>query len=243
MKTFPLLKRKALSRRSSLVIGGFGGGLVILSLFALRAQAIDCKADPSVTLASVIHLTGKLVPVQYFHDHSTAQIEAMRHSWFHTKMMHNPGLTKGLHSLTTGFRIRGLQQGRRGPVCVWADSVNVDFSFVKMDVYITSQYSEGSCPYKVILDHENQHVAINTRTYEKYKALMLQALMSAQDIPTQADPLVVQTLQTGKAIIGQRINRIVMPLYEAFKTEITAENAKIDTLENYKRTQEKCDKW
>lgn len=218
--------------------------LLALALAGLGGlSAFNCPTDPAATLLSVVHLTSKPIPIRYFHDHSTAQIEAMRHMFFHSNMMHNPGLTQAEHGLKTNFKLQGLQHGRNGPICVWVESVDIDFSWRRMDVYISSQYGRGSCPYQVILDHENQHVAINTRTFEKYRALMLQALRGATDIPTKAAPLVVQSLQGGKALITQRIDRAVMPLYEAFQRELLAENAKIDTLENYRRTQARCAQW
>jgi hypothetical protein len=201
-----------------------------------------CPADPSFNPASVIHFTSKPIQPRYFHNKSTAQIEAMRHVWF-GHMMHNPGITIEENELRAGYEFSGLRYSGGRRYCVWAASVKIDFSFTKMDVYISSHYPRGSCPYKVILWHENQHVAIDQRTLEKYRLIMREALMSARDIPTKASPLQVASLRQGKAIVSQRVERIVNPIYESFKEEIRAENAKIDTPENYRRTQAMCPDW
>jgi hypothetical protein len=158
-------------------------------------------------------------------------------------MMHNPGLTLAEHELKTDYQMGGLQRGGRAEYCVWVESLALDFSFRRMDVYLSSQYPEGSCQYDVILGHENQHVAINNRTLRKYYSLMRQALWKTRSIPTKANPLPVSSLNQGKAIIAARINGIVNPIYARFKKAVLAENAKIDTVANYRRTQAKCSSW
>lgn len=216
---------------------------VLAALPATVLPALDCPQDPSATLAPAIHLTSKPLKPRYFHDHSTAQIAAMRRQWYAARLTHTPGLTMADNRLDSRLKLQGMSHGKNGPVCAWVVSVNVDFSWTRMDVYISSKYPRGSCPYQVILAHENQHVAINTAAFEKYKALMLRALLSATDLPTKANPMMAPSMRQAKAILSSRVNGIVMPLYTEFKQELLAENAKIDTPENYKRTQALCPQW
>ena len=202
-----------------------------------------CPGDPHFDRSSVIHLQNTPLQPRYFHDHNTSQIEAMRHSRYHSGSMHNPGITLAEHELNTGYQIGGVSHGRGRSCCVWVDSLQVDFSYHKMDVYVSSQYAEGSCPYQVVLDHENQHVAINQRVFAKYLDWMRRALAADRSIPTKANPLSVASMAQGKSAVSARVNRLLNPIYAKFKREVMVENGKIDTIENYKRTQAKCKNW
>ncbi len=193
--------------------------------------------------SSVIHVVTNPITPRYFHNLTTAQIEQMRHMQFHNNLMHNPGVTMAENEIKIDYKIGGKDHPRRDGFYVWTDTVNVNFSYARMDVYVSSQYPLGSCPYNVILAHENQHVSINTRLLTKYKALIERALKADRGIPTKAKPLSVLSMVNGRAIIAARINHIVDPLMARFKNEATKENGKIDTMKNYKKTQAKCKNW
>ena len=212
------------------------------SVVNIKDAKAACKGDPKFDRSSVIQVESTPIQPRYFHNLSTAQIEAMRNVRLNGPRMHNPGITKAEHGLKTDCLIGGLKRGRN-QYCMWAESVLVRFSFNQMDVYVSSQYLEGGCAYQVILGHENEHVAINIRALAKYKGLMERALKRFRDIPTKANPLAVRSMQQGKAAISARINRVVNPLYAQFKKEVRDANDKIDTTANYRRTQAKCKDW
>lgn len=201
-----------------------------------------CPGDPKFDHSSILRLTSPPIQPVIIHNLTTAQIQGLRKVRMPAKGMHNPGLTIAEQSIRTDYQIAGSHRGK-GPYCVWADSLNVEFCYTKMDVYVSSQYAEGSCPYQVILEHENQHVAINQRVLQKYFDLIQQALKKDRSIPTKANPMIVPTLERGKTAIAARVDHVVTPLYKRFIKEVASENAKIDTLANYKRTQAKCKEW
>jgi len=213
------------------------GSLCFLFIF-LIVGVTQAKGIPSF-----IHF--KSVPIRPHYNHSltTHQIESLWVNRYHSPMMHNPGLTMAEHELKTSYQFQALQHGHSGPYRIWASSVDVIFQYDKMDVYLSSKYPVGSCQYNVILGHENQHVAINQRTLTKYKTLMLRALQSAKDIPTKAHPQLVSNMEQGKTLIASRIDQLLFPLYDRFKREVEAENGKIDTMANYRRTQALCRNW
>jgi len=217
--------------------------MIFSCLCGSPSLAAGCPKDAHFNRASVFHVTSPPVQVLYNHDLSTSQIEAMRNAHLSRAGLHNPGLTEAEEELHNNFEIRAFQNSKGGSICLWVDSVDLEFSYVKMDVYISSQYREGSCPYNAILAHEKQHVAINQRVLLKYKVLMGLALKMNRDIPTKANPLSVRSVENGKKLIQDRISRIVNPLYELFQREVRQENAKIDTRENYHRVQARCRDW
>jgi hypothetical protein len=205
--------------------------------------AMDCDGDPRFNPASIIHVVTTPIRPRYFHNYSTAQIEQMRHLKFHNRLLHNPGLTLAEHEFKMDYQVAGLEHPRRDGYCVWVDSVDVNFSYAQMDVYISSDYPDGSCPYRVILNHENQHVAIDERVLAKYRTLFEAVLRRNRTIPTRAHPLSVVSVKNGKSIIEERLNRIVHPILEAYKKEVIRENGKIDTPASYRRSQSLCNNW
>ncbi len=216
---------------------------LVLVLWGVPLHAMDCKGDRHFNSKSVFHVVTTPVQVRYFHNYTTAQIEGMRNLHFHNHLMHNPGLTLAEHELKVDYQIGGLEHENGDGYCVWVESVNVDFSYKQMDVYISSQYPEGTCPYQVILNHENTHVAINQRALAKYRVLLERALKKSRAIPTRAHPMSVVSMNNGKAIINSRINAIVSRVTSAYKREVARENAKIDTPAAYRKTQALCNNW
>jgi hypothetical protein len=204
----------------------------------------QCGGGPPVNRKEVFRVTNTPIQPRYFHNYSTAQIENLGFSVkLASRNFQEPGLTIAEQTITTDFECESLEDSQKRRVCVWAKSVSVDFSYTKMDVYISSQYPVGSCPYQVILDHENQHVGINQRVLHKYLDLMREALARDRSIPTKERSLVVATFKKGENLISARIKRIIMPLYNRYKKEIKSENMKIDTMKNYGRVQAKCKDW
>ena len=193
-------------------------------------------------LSSFIQTTGSDLPPRYIRDLDTPQIEALRHQKFHNRALHNPGLTMAEYEWKSSFKVEGSRKGR-GPTLVWADSIDADFSCVRMDVYISSRYPEGSCPYGVILNHENQHVALNRGVFERYRALIGKALRTARTIPDKRHPIRCRSLVEGKNRISANISQIVAPLEKRFWGDLSKANATIDTPANYRRTQALCKNW
>ena len=204
----------------------------------------DCGGGRPVNRASVFQVHNTPIEPRYFHNLSTAQIEGLQASVkLASRMLREPGLTAAEQALNTSYQCGAEEDTRTHRFCVWADSVNVDFSYTKMDVYVSNQYAEGTCPYRVILAHEKQHVAINQRALAKYLALMRRALLKDRSIPTKNRPLPAYSFESGQKVVAQRVERVIQPLYDRYKNEVLRENRKIDTPANYRRTQAKCAEW
>lgn len=204
----------------------------------------QCAGGPPVNRNALFHIVNVPIQPTYHHDLSTVQIEGLQTSVkFASRNLQEPGLTAAEQSLETNYQCGALENTRTHRVCVWAESLEVDFSYSKMDVYVSTQYPEGSCAYKVILAHENQHVSINQRVLNKYVALMKRAIQRDRTIPTKNRPLPAGTFKEGQDIIAARIARIIQPLYNHYKKEVLRDNRMIDTMRNYRRIQAKCRDW
>ena len=221
-------------------IAGIFSALIVCGV---PLHAMDCDGDRHFNPKSVFRVATHSAQVLHFHNYTTAQIEQMRNVKFHNKLVHSPGVTLAEHEFKMDYQIGGLEHPNGDGFCIWVDSVDVSFSYAQMNVYVSSQYPEGSCPYRVILNHENQHVAIDKRVLDKYRARIERALKRSRSIPTKAHPMSVISMNNGKAVIADRLNRIVDPILAAYKKEIIRENGKIDTPASYRRTQALCNNW
>jgi hypothetical protein len=154
----------------------------------------------------------------------------------------NPGLTLGAHELQTSFRITGETRSGVPGVCVWLQALDVDFRYTDIDVYVSSDYADGSCEAKEILDHEMDHVEVHRRLYGKYRA-ELEIRLKAVGFPTESNPKRYPTMKAAKDDVGRLLRSMTDSLYARFKRELKAENAKLDTPANYKAIQSRCMGW
>jgi hypothetical protein len=127
-----------------------------------------------------------------------------------------------------------------GLFCMWVESGDVEFSRVKMDVYITSNYAEGSCEFEVVRAHEETHVAIYERVFDKYLARMEAALSQDRRTPMQGNPFLARSRRSGKAALSTILDDLVNGLFADFNSESQRENAKLDTPERYRAESAKC---
>ena len=197
-------------------------------------------ADLSRPLIQVISAA---TPLQIFHDHNTGQITAMRRARLSAAHMHSPGITIAESELKADCESAFSHKDGTPVFKVWATTVTLLFDYNRMDIYISSQYGEGSCEYGQILAHEKQHVAIDEREMERYKKLMETALRHSRQIPSFSHPIIVRSAEVGRALVSKRILAIVHPYFKAYGRAVKAENAKIDTLANYRRVQARCNGW
>ena len=228
------------------MLGGKFFALAFALVYWVVGPAVfaQCGGGPPVNRNAIFHVVNVPLQPTYHHNLSTAQIQSLGYNVkLASRNLEEPGLTTAEQSLETNAQYGALENTRTHRFCVWAESVDVEFSYTKMDVYVSSQYPESSCPYRVILEHENQHVAINQGVLRKYVNLMKQAIRKDRTIPTKTRPLSAASFKEGQDIISARIARIIQPLYQHYKREVLGANRKIDTMRNYRRIQAKCKGW
>ena len=128
----------------------------------------------------------------------------------------------------------------RGPTCVYLTKVKVEFGFRDVDVYVASEYRPGTCEYKAILDHENQHVAINTQALRTHAPRMRLALerMLGEERPTVTNDPDRVTQQ-----ILNRLTRRMDEYLKAFYAEMDSRNGALDTASNYEAIGNICRDW
>ena len=142
--------------------------IATLSLLNGPAQAQTNLCQPYEKAVRVSFDT-RLIPATYNHTLSIKDVRELytvrgqRVSRAHSNAI---GITYAEISLSLSASTRSLPR-EQGGYCVYLDEVKADFGFEKFDVYIGREYQRGSCEYRTILDHENEHVAINNATVSR----------------------------------------------------------------------------
>jgi hypothetical protein len=148
----------------------------------------------------------------------------------------------GLTTVDTMVGIRGasLAVKRAEGFCVYLTSVDIEFGWQDMQVYVPSEYPQGSCEYRAVLDHENQHVA-NARAVLKefaprVRARIESALAESRPILTRRqDGVTEQAIAPIKARL--------IALQKEFDDLTAMRDTQIDAPSNYAAVTAMCKNW
>ena len=127
-----------------------------------------------------------------------------------------------------------------GGYCVYLNALDANFGYRRMDVLIASEFRPGSCEYKTILDHENQHVAINRNTIKEYAPLIRQEM--ERQLQT-VQPRFTRDAQAGSDEKIAAIQNGLSPLLDQVEAKLTQRNGVIDNDNNYAAIAELCKNW
>ncbi len=130
----------------------------------------------------------------------------------------------------------------RNVYCLWAASADVALSYQQLDVNIASEYAPGSCQYEAVLDHENEHVEVAQRVMQPYAQQIRRALTSI-DIPTAHVPAVANSPEDVREEVEQAFRRTLLPVRDQLIRVLKEQQAHVDTVDNYRRTSQRCRQW
>ena len=181
--------------------------------------------------------------VVYDHAHSPGEIEALSEKSGQAENYHIEGLTDAQFGLKTLYEFNYNKNIFQNTYLLWVEDLRVDFSYTTVNVYISNQYPEGGCEYQATMDHENTHVQIHRRIYEKYQKILQDVISSSTDIPLVNHPVTVQSLEDGKAIISQLISGVTDPVFNQFQQELSQEQGELDSPASYAELQSRCSHW
>lgn len=147
--------------------------------------------------------------------------------------------------LTLANTVFGLEGGtsllKRGDgLCAYLTSVEIDFGWERMDVYVPSEFPEGSCEYRAVLDHENQHVAIIRSTLAEFAP---RARARVEAIVAQAKPFTTRTQNGATEAALAPIKTRLSALLREFNELHGARSARIDNPSNYAAVTAMCKNW
>ena len=127
-----------------------------------------------------------------------------------------------------------------GQYCARLSKVEADIGYDQFDVYIARRYRPGTCPYKVIAEHELTHVSVFRDALDEIYPRMLHRLERAGH--TMA-PMIVASANRAANRMQARLKSAVDPLYREMNRTLDRRNARLDTRERYLQEQRRCQDW
>jgi hypothetical protein len=92
---------------------------------------------------------------------------------------------------------------------LYVRSANIFFRLDPIEVYVSSRYAVGSCPYRVTRRHERSHVSAFLRIFHRHRATMVERA-NAINLPTAASPRNVPVSN-----VDAQQNQVMEPVVQA----------------------------
>lgn len=148
----------------------------------------------------------------------------------------------GITLTKTVFGLQGATSAikRGNGFCVYLSEVDVDFGWNRVEVYVPSEFPEGSCEYRVVLDHENQHVSINRTLLREFAPQMRARL---ETILATTKPMFRRTLDGSADAAIEHLNVQLSGMLKEFDALHASRNAGIDSPASYSALSALCKDW
>ncbi|CAA7623488.1 conserved exported hypothetical protein [Candidatus Terasakiella magnetica] len=216
------------------------GFSLLLILVGGQALAAQCPPPAMPLSLKVSTLATAMAPPSVENTRSKAEITALSGR---SPMAGGP-VTLGLTRSTTEVQITpsvwdvDLGDGRH---CVGLTRVDATWRIAVLSVDISAEYAPGTCHYRVVREHEEEHVTIARAVFQAWAPRMEAALhQSAERIAPEVSG------GGGKAFAKQVIDRIMadlQPMMAAYRADLVSRNAAIDTPASYRATGARCRNW
>jgi hypothetical protein len=152
------------------------------------------------------------------------------------------GRPVGLTLANTLYGVAGevALEPRGSSLCVRLTSVKIDFGWDSMDVYVPNDFPEGSCEYRAVRDHENQHVSIFRTSLAEFAP---RARARIEAVLARAKPFLARSQNGAVQTALAPVNAELAALQREFNALHGARNARIDTPSNYAAVTALCKNW
>ena len=141
-------------------------------------------------------------------------------------------VTRAQYAATMGGPI--LQDKVSGYECV-APRVEIKLNYSPVLIYVGNEFVPGSCAYKVILEHEQRHL----KAYMDNLARVEKVVRDALNRRFEGKPLYAPS-GTAQSALQHEINSVWMRFISDEFDKGKAEQAKIDTPQEYARLADSC---
>lgn len=214
--------------------------LILIALAAVawptsQAQALTCKAQGAVKISvQTLDPAPKLNTRQNLKQINS---KAKSHGLLKRGNM-VLGLTQSEVSAAMRFYVSGPQGG--GRACVNVDRVNATFGHKKLTILVPREYRRGSCQFKVVLQHENEHVRINREGVRKYAKILKRELVK---VVRRLNPQHVSSLKQGQKQAERALQKVMKSVSARFNKEVRKQHARIDKPGGPYDASGACRKW
>ena len=214
-------------------------GLLLCALPGPAAWAADCRL-PGVQAS--VRLNESFGDIRYSNGYSGQQLAAKRRragahggpgaEW------HPVGLMG--RDLQWEFKVKVQGQRLSGGYCVGLAHAEMTIGYDRIRVYVDRRYRPGTCQYKVILEHENQHVRNFKDTLTSYLPVIRRQLAAeAAALP----PVTARSMNAGARYFVGALRDRLTPLIDRMQADMAEADRRLDTPASYRATQARCDGW
>jgi hypothetical protein len=172
--------------------------------------------------------------------HRNRSIKELGRMFGHKKKGNVLGLTQTQLDFGWETHIRSYHNGNSH--CFWIAALTLTASYPTPDIYVAKEYFPGSCPYRAILRHEEEHVRRTRETIKRFEPRLRQALTSLR-LPTWRRPWQVANTKAAQKRLEGLINELVEPIYHQMAEVLEKEQAALDSVRSYRRVFRKCKDW
>ncbi|NKB49168.1 MAG: hypothetical protein GKS02_07375 [Alphaproteobacteria bacterium] len=211
------------------VVAGFG-------TFSDSASAAGCKA-PRDAADLVVNVNVDIGEPVISNSLSKAELGT---SSFHGREGQILGTTESGFELRWAINYELIKW--RNVYCFWTARADVDISYQQLDVNIAAEYAPGSCQYEAVLDHENEHVEVAQSVMRPY-AQQIKVALTSLAIPTAHLPSVANSPEIAQEEVEEVFRQTLLPVRDKMVQLLSERQAEVDTLENYRRTWQRCREW
>jgi hypothetical protein len=195
----------------------------------------ECPADLDRPYKLEMHLD---IPRARLHeDHGIDDLSEMS---FHGPKARVLGLTNT--ELEFGWHVQFAAVPVGNAYCFWVDRVDLSLGYPSPDIYVAREYRPGSCPYRAVLQHEEEHVAITRRIMEHY-APRLETALTSLLIPTGTRPKVVDSAEDAKGEMQALMKELVDPIYREMMAKLRQAHGELDSPRSYREARKRCPQW
>ena len=211
----------------------------LLAMPALAGTAAAQTAGCPAFERPRVQIDAQTVPLKRDFDKTLAQLQAMPgRSPGPAGAGH--GQVLGLAHATFGERWQvgaAYSPQRGGTVCAALARLIVSFGFQERVVYIARELPPGTCIQREVLNHEMKHVAVDEALLREFMPgfkRRLEAVVARQGTVRARNESQAMTM------LRQPIDAAVRDLMQDFSREREKRQAKVDTLEEYRRVSKSC---
>ncbi|UPT73274.1 MAG: hypothetical protein M0D55_15495 [Elusimicrobiota bacterium] len=151
------------------------------------------------------------------------------------------GLTKVDHQVR--FRSRLRVEETRGGACAWFEEAVVDLTPRSVEIFVPSDYADGSCEYEAILAHEREHERVHAERLAAGARGVSEALAAAAWLPAKGNPAASAGKAEAETELDAKLRRAVMPAVALYKEDLRAAQAELDAPGLYQWTSKRCSGW
>ena len=171
------------------------------------------------------------------HKHSIAELGRISGLGHNVRAL---GLMKPDLVIETRPHAQGLPIGNK--FCFWITGFDVSLRYRRVDVFIAREYPVGSCQYKAVLEHEEEHVRVSRQNLEEFAPRIRRALTSLL-IPTGQQPAKVVSAAAARRNVKGISDELLQPIYKEMMASLVRAQKDVDSPVEYARVQRKCKNW